>query len=115
MRYLEINLILSFDGSMNSPNITKEKILMNNSLNKSNNNSLNKSKNCTQNETNISPMLKKDHCSSQNSEDKLFYTWVPPHMKELKFNEMKNYDEFIKNKEYSLNNSGFYSNYKEFY
>ena len=121
MRYLEISLILSFDGSNNCPNITKEKIIMdknNNSLNKSNNsldknnNLLNKSKNFSQNETNISQMLKKDHCSSQNSEEKFFYTWVPPHMKELKFNEMKNFGEFIKNKEFSL---GFYRKYKEFY
>ena len=44
--------------------------------------------------------------SLKSEEEKYFYKWVPPTVGETKFNEMKHYDEIIKQKENSLNNSG---------
>jgi len=62
---------------------------------------------------NVSPVLKRDKCSSNNSQDfieKSFYKWVPPHMRELKFIEMKNYEEY---KDNSLNSSGLNNAYEK--
>lgn len=51
--------------------------------------------------------VKSIHISSSDNSDfeegKSFYCWVPPHMKELKFTEMKNYGAYLKHKEDSFN------------
>ena len=70
--------------------------------------------------SNVSPVLKPDKCFSNNTSneillnDKSFYKWVPPHMKELKFDEMKNYEDYVNFKEKSLNSSDIRLNQSNF-
>lgn len=70
--------------------------------------------------SNVSAVLKRDKCSSNGNSDevrlneKSFYKWVPPHMKELKFDEMKNYGDYVNFKEKSLNSSDLRLNQSNF-
>ena len=71
--------------------------------------------------SNVSPVLKRDKCSSNNNSDEIllnndksFYKWVPPNMKELKFDEMKNYEDYVNFKEKSFNSSDIRLNQSNF-